>query len=71
MRPPTERQQTILQYIRDYTAECGYSPSLRDIAAWFGITPAGVVDQLKALERKGFLLREPGIPRSIRVTKTT
>ncbi len=69
MRPPTERQRAILQYIKDYCEECSYSPSLRDIAAWFQITPAGVAGQLNALEKKGCISRRPGIPRSIQVVK--
>ncbi len=54
----TDRQAEILDYIRNYTAEHGYSPSTRDIGAGCGITsPNGVMCHVKSLIRKGALER--------------
>jgi repressor LexA len=41
---------------------------VREIAAEFGIrSPNGVVAHLRALEKKGFIKRRPGITRGIEV----
>ncbi len=54
----TDRQALILDYIRQYTAEHGYSPSTRDIGEGVGITsPNGVMCHIKSLIRKGALQR--------------
>lgn len=54
----TDRQTEILDYIRKYTTERGYSPSTRDIGAGCGITsPNGVMCHIKSLIRKGALER--------------
>lgn len=61
----TDRQSAIRDYIRDYCDVRGYSPSLRDIGVWFGISSEGVRRNLQALEAKGAIRRDPGVPRSI------
>ena len=56
--PLTERQQKILTYIKRSIQEQGYPPTIREIGEAFGIRSTnGVNDHLKALERKGYLLR--------------
>ena len=62
----TWRQQRILQFIRDF-GECrGYAPTLREIgdAAELAST-SSVSYQLSILQRKGFLRRTAGRPRTI------
>jgi len=54
-------------YIRDYTSVCRYPPTIRDIAAWFGIAPPTVACHLDAIEKKGAIEREPGNHRGIRL----
>ena len=62
MTPLTERQQAVLDAIRVHIAEYGRPPTLRWLGERLGIASTnGVNDHLKALERKGFLLRDPGI----------
>ena len=57
--PLTERQEKILDYIKHCIHEQGYPPTIREIGEHFGIRSTnGVNDHLKALERKGHLLRE-------------
>ena len=54
----TERQQKILAFIKWSIQEQGYPPTIREIGEAFGIRSTnGVNDHLKALERKGYLLR--------------
>lgn len=56
MRPLTERQQEILDYILESIAEMGRFPSYREIGAHFGLTsPATVSQHLEALAAKGVL----------------
>ena len=54
----TERQEKILTFIKRSILEQGYPPTIREIGEFFGIRSTnGVNDHLKALERKGYLLR--------------
>lgn len=54
-RPLTTRQRSILNFISTSIRDNGVSPSYREIAAHFGITPGGLQKQIKALESKGVL----------------
>ena len=56
--PLTDRQEKILAYIKKSLQDQGYPPTIREIGEHFGIRSTnGVNDHLKALERKGYLLR--------------
>jgi repressor LexA len=56
--PLTERQEKILSFIKKSIVEQGYPPTIREIGEHFGIRSTnGVNDHLKALERKGYLMR--------------
>ena len=56
--PLTERQEKILDFIKHCIGQQGYPPTIREIGEHFGIRSTnGVNDHLKALERKGHLLR--------------
>ena len=56
--PLTERQEKILSFIKKSIQEQGYPPTIREIGEHFGIRSTnGVNDHLKALERKGYLMR--------------
>ena len=62
----TWRQQKILHFIRHYAERHGYMPSLREIGEASELaSPSSVSYQLKELQRKGYLRRTPGRPRSI------
>lgn len=54
----TRRQAQILEVIRQTVARTGGMPSLRQIAQHFSIQHNAVVGHLKALERKGYLMRQ-------------
>jgi len=53
----TPRQRQILSFIRVFSAEQGYPPTVREIAAHFRIDYRAAIDHLRALERKGSLAR--------------
>jgi repressor LexA len=64
----TERQRRVLDVIRDNVERRGYPPSMREIGEAVGLTsPSSVSHQLAALERKGYLRRDPNRPRAIEV----
>ena len=66
-KPATERQQRILDVIRAFTAERGYPPSVREIGERVGLSSSSTIHaHLKALERRGLILRDPTKPRALR-----
>jgi repressor LexA len=68
MKELTERQRSVLEFIRRYSRERGYPPTIREIRDAFHLkSNRGVVDHLKALERKGHIKRAPGSPRAIEI----
>jgi repressor LexA len=69
MQGLTERQQMVLDFIRQSIHDRGYPPTLREIGARMGIRSTnGVNDHLRALERKGYLTREDMKSRALRPT---
>jgi len=64
----TARQRRVLETIRDSVERRGYPPSMREIGEAAGLaSPSSVSHQLAALERKGYLRRDPHRPRAIEV----
>ena len=64
----TERQRTILNVIRESVTSRGYPPSIREIGDAVGLTStSSVAHQLRTLERKGYLRRDPNRPRAVDV----
>jgi repressor LexA len=64
----TERQRTILNVIRTSVSSRGYPPSIREIGDAVGLTStSSVAHQLRTLERKGYLRRDPNRPRAVDV----
>jgi len=64
----TERQRTILNVIRESVTTRGYPPSIREIGDAVGLTStSSVAHQLRTLERKGYLRRDPNRPRAVDV----
>ena len=72
MLPPlTARQREVLEFVRQFMTTAGYPPTVREIGAHFGFVPRSVFDHLKALERKGYLRRDPAKSRSLQILETT
>jgi repressor LexA len=64
----TPRQQKVLATIKDSIEKRGYPPSMREIGAAVGLTSSSsVAHQLRTLEEKGFLRRDPNRPRALEV----
>jgi repressor LexA len=64
----TQRQRRILEFIRSAVDRNGYPPSVREIGEAVGlVSPSSVAYQLKELERKGYLRRDPNRPRAVDV----
>ena len=62
----SERQQSILDFIRETMAIRGMPPTMREIGAKFGIRSTnGVEKHLLVLERSGYINRERGKSRGI------
>lgn len=64
----TPRQVRVLATIKDSIEMRGYPPSMREIGEAVGLTSSSsVAHQLKTLEEKGFLKRDPNRPRALEV----
>ena len=64
----THRQRRVLEVIRSSVETRGYPPSVREIGESVGLnSPSSVAHQLKALEAKGYLRRDPNRPRAMEV----
>jgi repressor LexA len=64
----TPRQQRVLAHIKDSIELRGYPPSMREIGEAVGLTSSSsVAHQLRVLEEKGFLKRDPNRPRALEV----
>ncbi len=52
MRELTGKQREVLGFMRNFHARHGVPPTVREIAARFGVTPRAAFDHLRALERE-------------------
>ncbi len=60
MHTLTDRQLEVLRFIAQQIEDAGYPPTIREIGEALDIRSTnGVNDHLKALERKGYLSRDP------------
>lgn len=65
----TDRQAQCLLYINHSIQKNGYPPTLREICDHMGVSSTnGVNDHLRALERKGFIIRDSMKSRAIKIT---
>lgn len=68
----TDRQADVLNAIREVLERDGRPPTIRELGERLGIRATnGVNDHLKALERKGYVVREPRMSRTLRVIEQT
>jgi SOS-response transcriptional repressor LexA len=66
----TERQESIVGFLASYTADRGYTPSMREVANFLGgVSTNAVEGHYKALETKGYIARTPRIARSLQILK--
>ncbi|MGE5589146.1 MAG: transcriptional repressor LexA [Bacillota bacterium] len=66
----TDRQQQILDYIKEQIRQKGYPPSVREIGESVGLSSSSTVHgHLARLEEKGYIRRDPTKPRAIEITE--
>ena len=66
----TDRQEEILTFIKQFTQESGYPPTLREIGKHFQISSTfGVKRHLEALVKKGFINIESNASRGISMVR--
>jgi repressor LexA len=62
----TKRQREIFEFIKRYSAQYGYPPTVRDIGKAVGLASSSTVHaHLANLEKLGLLRRDPSKPRAI------
>lgn len=68
----TERQAELLQHVERSIRERGYPPTFRELCEAMGLgnQHQAIADHLTALERKGYIRRDPKRARGIVPTKT-
>ncbi|MFK7737733.1 MAG: transcriptional repressor LexA [Pirellulaceae bacterium] len=66
----TTQQKYVYDYIRDKIVTRGYGPTVREIGEHMNIkSPNGVMCHLKALEKKGMIVRKANKSRAIELTE--
>jgi len=71
MKLLTQRQQVILEFVSEFSCNRGFSPSLREIGEAIGLPNVSAVrGHVAALEKKGYLRKEPDKPRSISIVQS-
>ncbi|WP_323792235.1 transcriptional repressor LexA [Nocardioides sp.] len=64
----TPRHQRVLTHIKASIEKRGYPPSMREIGVAVGLTStSSVAHQLKTLQEKGYIKRDPNRPRALEV----
>ena len=62
----TERQQQLLEFLKEYHSNNGLMPSTREIQDHFGFaSQTAAVSHLRALEKKGVIQKVPGKARAL------
>ena len=62
----SEKQQRMLRFIREFMADNGFPPTVRDIQSACGISSTSVVDyNLRLMQRDGLIRRRPEMARGI------
>lgn len=68
----TKKQALIIEFIKEYTARQGESPSYREIMSALGLSSvSAVAEHIDNLVTKGALKKIPGAARSLEVVDTT
>lgn len=68
MNDLTGRQREVFNFLVTYVRENGYPPTIREIREAFHLkSNRGVVDHLRALERKGYIRRDKNSSRAIEI----
>jgi len=63
----TPKQKQIYDFIKTYSDKKGFSPTHEEIAKKFKLAVSTIHEHLSALEKKGYIKKEPGQARTIEV----
>ncbi len=68
MKGLTSRQQEVLNFIKEEVLQKNYPPSVREICTFMNLSSSSTVHaHLRALEKKGFIRRDPTKPRALEI----
>lgn len=68
-RELTERQSQILAFIYAFIQSHGYPPTVREIGDHFQMASSSSFEHLRALEKKGYIRRDPFKPRCMELLR--
>lgn len=67
----SERQHKILEFIKSFSLDNGYPPTIREIGEATDISSTSVVNyNLNALQKEGYIIRDRTVSRGIRLKQT-
>src|SRR4030042_956411 len=64
-RPLTDKQRSVLEFLREFARSRSFAPTAREVADRFGIAEKNAFYYLELLERKGYIRRHRKSPRRI------
>lgn len=64
---PTQRQLEYLSFLNFYIKRYGQAPAESDIQKHFLVSPPTVNQMMQTLEKRGFITRQAGVARSIKM----
>lgn len=68
----SDKQQEILEYLKEVILKKGYPPSVREICQAVGLSStSSVFNHLEKLEKNGYIRRDPSKPRCIEIVDDT
>lgn len=68
--PLTPKQLRLLTYVRDFTRQRGYAPTMQELADKFGVSKVTVFEHISSLQKKGLLRRARHKARSLALSST-
>lgn len=66
----TEKQQSILDFVKNFITRKGYPPTYGEISNHFEITKKGAYDHILAIQKKGYIQVEENKARAMRVIES-
>ncbi|MCP3679270.1 MAG: winged helix DNA-binding protein, partial [Gammaproteobacteria bacterium] len=61
--------EQVLKYIQECIWIHDEVPTSREISEYLNLTEAGSITHIRALEKKGYIKKEPAVPRALSLTK--
>ena len=66
----TPRQKEVLDFVTSYIKKRGFAPSIKEMGKRLDVAISTIHQHLKALENKGYLLKQKNQPRGIEIAKS-